>query len=66
MQYKGYLARVEYDSDSNIYHGVVTNIRDIITFQADKESELEAEFHNSVDDYLEFCKLRGETPKAPS
>jgi hypothetical protein len=33
MTYKGYEAAVEYDDDSEIFHGEVINLRDVITFQ---------------------------------
>ena len=43
----------------------VINTRDVITFQADSAEAIERAFHDSVDDYLEFCKSRGEKPEKP-
>jgi predicted HicB family RNase H-like nuclease len=40
-------------------------LRDVVTFQAESVSEIETAFHDSVDDYLEFCKERGEAPERP-
>lgn len=34
-QYKGYVARVEFDDEANVFHGEVINTRDVITFQFD-------------------------------
>ena len=65
MEYRGYVARVEFDSDANVLHGQVVNIRDVITFEATSVDGLRAEFIASVDDYLEFCKSRGESPERP-
>ncbi|BCL34987.1 type II toxin-antitoxin system HicB family antitoxin [Nostoc sp. MS1] len=65
MRYKGYEAVVEFDDEAEIFHGEVINIRDVITFQADNVKELKQAFHDSVDDYLEFCKERGEEPEKP-
>jgi hypothetical protein len=40
MSYKAYEAVVEYDEDSEIFHGEVINLRDVITFQGKSVSEL--------------------------
>jgi predicted HicB family RNase H-like nuclease len=65
MQYKGYLARVQFDDEANIFHGEVINIRDVITFQGKAVEELRKAFEDSVEDYLVFCAERGEEPNRP-
>jgi predicted HicB family RNase H-like nuclease len=65
MNYKGYEGIVEYDDDAAIFHGEVVNTRDVITFQGTSVSELQQAFKDSVDDYIEFCRLRGEEPEKP-
>jgi predicted HicB family RNase H-like nuclease len=65
MQYKGYLSRVEFDDEANIFHGEVINIRDVVTFQGQSVNELHRAFKESVEDYLAFCAERGEEPNQP-
>ncbi|MDF1591049.1 MAG: type II toxin-antitoxin system HicB family antitoxin [Desulfobacterales bacterium] len=65
MEYKGYFAKVEFDDEANIFHGEVINLRDVITFEGGTVDELRKAFHDSVDDYLEFCAERGEDPDKP-
>lgn len=65
MEYKGYLARVEFDDRANVFHGEVVNVRDVITFQGTSVDELQQALKDSVDDYLDFCKERGEEPEKP-
>jgi len=65
MTYKGYEAIVEYDADAEIFHGEVANLRDVITFLGKSVAELKKAFAGSVEDYLEFCKERGEDPEKP-
>jgi predicted HicB family RNase H-like nuclease len=60
MDYKGFEAIVNYDEEAKIFSGEVINTQDVITFQAESVSEVEKAFHDSVDDYLEFCESRGE------
>lgn len=65
MEYKGYFAKVEFDDDANIFHGEVINLRDVITFEGETVGELRTAFVDSVEDYLAFCKERGEEPDKP-
>lgn len=65
MNYKGYIGDVEYDDEAKIFSGTVINTRTVITFQGTSVEELEKEFRNSVDDYLEWCKEDGVEPEKP-
>lgn len=53
--YRGYRAHVEYDADDQIFVGRVADIRDSIGFHAATEADLQAAFHDAVDDYIETC-----------
>lgn len=63
--YKGFCGKAEYDSDADFFHGDVLGTRDVITFQAETPKKLHRAFRESVDDYLAFCKERGERPEKP-
>ena len=65
MEYKGYVGRVEFDDEAELFHGEVLNLRDVVTFQGRTARELTRAFRESVDDYLAFCALRGEAPEKP-
>ncbi len=65
MEYKGYIGKVEFDDEADIFHGEVVNLRDVITFESDTVAKLRKAFRDSVDDYLEFCAERGEEPEKP-
>lgn len=65
MQYKGYVGKVEVDPQADLLYGEVLGLRDVITFEGHTPAEAEKAFHDSVDDYLEFCKERGELPEKP-
>jgi len=57
--------RVEIDDEAGIFHGEVIDTRDVITFQGRSVDELKNAFQDSIDDYLAFCKQRGEEPNKP-
>lgn len=63
MKYKGYLGNVDYDHEAKIFHGTVMGLKDVITFQGTSVKDLEKAFKDSVDDYLLWCKERGEKPE---
>ena len=65
MEYKGYIGKVKFDDEAGIIHGEVINIRDVITFHGASVTELKKGFQISVDDYLAFCRERGESPDKP-
>ena len=65
MEYKGYLGKVEFDDEAQVFHGEVINIRDVITFEGTSVEELQRAFEESVDDYLDFCRERDEDPEKP-
>jgi predicted HicB family RNase H-like nuclease len=62
MEYKGYLGKVEFDDEAQVFHGEVINVRDVITFEGTSVEELQRAFEESVDDYLDFCSERNEEP----
>ena len=63
MNYKGYLGQITYDDEAKLFHGEVIGLKDVITFQGTCVKELEKAFKDSVDDYLAWCKERGEQPQ---
>jgi predicted HicB family RNase H-like nuclease len=65
IEYKGYFGNVTFDADNNIFHGEVVGIRDVVTFQGRSVAQIRRAFRDSVDDYLAFCRCRGETPEKP-
>jgi predicted HicB family RNase H-like nuclease len=65
MQYKGYLARIEFSDEDDCFIGHLAGINDVIGFHADSVAELHAAFEEAVDDYLETCKKVGKSPQKP-
>ncbi len=55
MEYKGYIAEAEFDNEDGIFHGEITNLRDVVTFQGQSVDEANQSFQESVEDYLAFC-----------
>ena len=63
LEYKGYHTKIEFDSESWVLRGKIEGINDLINFESDDMATIEKEFHEAVDDYLEFCKEVGKEPE---
>ena len=55
-EYKGYHTQVEFDAEDLVLRGKIEGISDLIYFECSDVSRAEQEFHEAVDDYLEFCE----------
>lgn len=67
MEYKGYVAEVEFDDSVDVLHGRIVNSGPypIATFEATDAKELRREFERSVDEYLKWCEEDGVEPRRP-
>ena len=63
LEYKGYHARIEYDKDDQVLRGKIEGIGDLVTFESEDIKKIETEFHEAVEDYLDFCEEVGKTPE---
>ena len=59
MEYRGYHAQVEYDAEDQLFIGKVFGIVDSLNFHGSTVNELEAMFHQSIDNYLTMCQETG-------
>ena len=62
LSYKGYWSKLEFSQSDKVFHGKIEGISDLVTFESESAREIEAEFHNAVDDYLSFCQDVGKSP----
>ena len=65
MEYKGFMAAIEYDDELDSFMGTVLNVSSPITFYGQNPEELHREFANSVETWLEVCRERGIEPEKP-
>jgi predicted HicB family RNase H-like nuclease len=65
LSYQGYSGSVKFDADEEIFHGEVSGLRDVVTFQGSSAREIKQSFRDSIDDYLELCQETGRSPDRP-
>jgi len=65
MKYKSYVARIEYDEEDRIFVGHLAGINDIVGFHASSVDELEAAFHETVNNYIAMSEEMGRPAQKP-
>jgi len=63
IEYKGYVAKIEFDEADQIFVGDVIGIEDIICFHSEDAKKIIPIFHDMVDGYIKTSKKRGIVPQ---
>ena len=65
IHYRDYVGNIEFSEEEEVFHGRVIGIKGMISFEGDSVKTLIEDFHNAVDEYLEFCEKNGTQPERP-
>lgn len=65
LRYKDFLGSIEVDPEDKLLHGKLLYINDLVTYEASTVIELEHEFQNSVNEYLDTCSALNRAPLKP-
>jgi predicted HicB family RNase H-like nuclease len=63
IEYNGYIGTIEYSQEDKCFFGKLDMINDLVTFEANNANDLEKNFKNAVDEYIETCKQLGREPQ---
>ena len=66
LNYKDYIGSVFFSEEDGVFHGKIIGLSDSISFEGESVKELTEDFHNAVDEYLEFCANAGKQPEKSS
>ena len=66
MIYKGYEGSFSYDEDLDLFEGSISNIKTLIIFKGKSVDSTIVAFKDSINEYLEWCKITGRDPEKPS
>ncbi|MCG8476772.1 MAG: type II toxin-antitoxin system HicB family antitoxin [Cytophagales bacterium] len=65
LKYKGYIGTIEYNHEDRLMHGSVIGIKGVVSYEGCTGEDLEKDFRDAVDDYLEMCETEGMKPQKP-
>ena len=54
--YKGYTGTKEYSESDRTWYGKVTGVGNLISYEAEKEKDLQEAFEDAVDDFLDIVE----------
>jgi len=57
MEYKGYIGTVGFSEEDDVFFGKISGIEDSISFEGDTIESLTEDFHNAVNEYIEFINF---------
>ena len=66
MKYRGYTARIDYDSRDHIFIGMVVGLSEQLSFHGAGVNELRSDFEFAIDHYLASCAAMGIKPEKQS
>lgn len=65
LVYKNYNGTVEYSKEDDCLFGKVVGIKSLLSYEGNSVKELEEDFRNVIDEYLEECEEMGIQPEQP-
>lgn len=65
LSYKSYNGTVEYSREDSCLFGKVVGIKSLLSYEGESVKELEQEFRDVIDEYLEDCRKRNVEPEQP-
>jgi predicted HicB family RNase H-like nuclease len=65
LHYKNYTGSVEFSEEDAVFHGKVIGIKALISFEGDSVSAITNDFHKAIDEYMQFCAVKGKEPEKP-
>ena len=65
LSYKNYNGTVEYSKEDKCLFGKVVGVKSLLSYEGTSIEELETEFQNVINEYLNDCEERGVTPEQP-
>jgi predicted HicB family RNase H-like nuclease len=65
IKYKEYIASINFSAEDEVFHGKILGIKDLVLFEGKSVNELKKAFKESIEDYLETCKVLNKSPEKP-
>jgi len=65
LEHKGYSGSIEYSEEDGLLYGQVLGIKGLISYEGETGKELEKDFKEAINIYIEDCKEAGKAPEKP-
>jgi predicted HicB family RNase H-like nuclease len=65
LEYNNYTGSIEYSQEDDLLYGKVLGIKGLISYEGKTGKELESDFIEAINEYLNDCKCEGKVPEKP-
>ena len=65
LSYKNYTGTVEFSREDRCLFGKVIGLKSLLSYEGNSIQELEEDFQNVIDEYLQDCAERNVSPEQP-
>ncbi len=65
LSYKNYTGTVEFSREDRCLFGKVLGLKSLLSYEGNSIQELEEDFQNVIDEYLQDCEERNVSPEQP-
>ena len=65
LSYKNYTGTVEFSREDHCLFGKVIGLKSLLSYEGNSIQELEEDFQNVIDEYLQDCEERNIAPEQP-
>lgn len=65
ISYKNYNGTVEFSKEDQCLYGKVVGIKSLLSYEGNSVQELQTDFQNVIDEYLNDCEERDVQPEQP-
>ena len=65
LEYKGYSGSIEYSKEDELLYGKVLGIKGLLSYEGLTGTDLESDFIDVIDEYLNDCEKSGTQPERP-
>jgi len=65
LTYKGYVGSIDYTPEDGVLFGKVLGIKGLISYEGVSITDINKDFEEAIDDYLEMCADKGYEPQKP-
>ena len=62
IMYKDFIGTVHFSAKDALFYGKIEGIDDLVTFEGQSVAELNSEFEEAVEDYIQLCQEAGKKP----
>lgn len=63
LKYKDFIGTVNFSAEDGVFYGKIEGIKSMVSFEGETVQDLEQDFKDAVNQYIDYCERHNITPK---